>query len=90
MRDARCFLCRKGRCFHKLAYAVASWSRPQKEIARIEATELGSDARFIVTNLEGRVKTLYETVYCRRGTTENLIKDMTRRSDQVKGSLWRV
>ena len=45
-------------------------------IARIEATALGSDARFVVTNLPGRGKHLYERIYCARGKMENLIKDM--------------
>ena len=39
-------------------------------IARIEATDLGADACFIVTNLSGRGKTLYETVYCQRGAID--------------------
>ena len=59
-------------------------------IARIEATEIGSDARFIVTNLKGRGKTLYEKVYCQRGSAENLIKDMKRtmRSHKTACSRW--
>ena len=86
----RSFLHRKVRRFHQFSYAAASWSRPQKVIARIEATELGTDARFIVTNLEGRGKTLYEKVFCARGAAENLIKDMKRttRSDKTACSRW--
>ncbi len=38
--------------------------------------EQGSDILFIVTNLPGRAKVLYEKVYCARGRMENLIKDM--------------
>ena len=34
----------------------------------------GADSRFIVTNLPGLPKTLYEKVYCARGQAENLIK----------------
>jgi len=34
----------------------------------------GADSRFIVTNLPGRPKALYEKVYCARGQAENLIK----------------
>jgi hypothetical protein len=34
---------------------------------------MGTDVRFIVTNLEGRSKTLYEKVFCARGAAENLI-----------------
>jgi len=45
-------------------------------VARVEASEQGSDIRFIVTNLQGRAKVLYEKVYCARRRMENLIKDM--------------
>ena len=48
------------RRFHQLTYKAGSWSRPEKVIARVEATENGSDARFVVTNLPGRAKLLYE------------------------------
>ena len=34
-----------------------------------------SDLRFIVTNLPGRAKVLYEKIYCARGRMENMIKD---------------
>jgi hypothetical protein len=83
---------RKVRRFHQFRYAAGSWGRAHKVIARIEATDLGSDARFIVTNLEGRAKTLYEKVYCQRGTAENLIKDMKRatRSDKTACSRWQA
>jgi hypothetical protein len=37
---------------------------------------MGSDVRFIVTNLEGRGKTLYKKVFCARGAAEDL--DMKR------------
>jgi hypothetical protein len=81
---------RKVRRFHQFPYAAGSWRRAHKVIARIEATDLGTDARFIVTNLEGRAKTLYEKVYCQRGTAENLIKDMKRatRSDKTACHRW--
>ena len=80
----------KVRRFHQFQYAARSWSRKHKVIARIEATDLGADARFIVTNLSGRGKTLYQTVYCQRGAAENLIKDMKRttRSDKTACSRW--
>lgn len=80
----------KLRRFHQLPYQARRWSRSRKVIARIEATELGSDARFIVTNLDGRAKVLYEKVYCARGRMENLIKDMKlyTRSDKTACSRW--
>jgi DDE family transposase len=78
------------RRFHQFQYAARIWNRKHKVIARIEATDLGADACFIVTNLSGRGKTLYQTVYCERGTAENLIKDMKRttRSDKTACSRW--
>ena len=82
----------KVRRFHTLTYSAASWSRPEKVIARVEATALGTDARFIVTNLEGRSKHLYEKVYCARGAMENLIKDLKlyTRSDKTACHRWQA
>jgi hypothetical protein len=34
---------------------------------------IASDARFIITNLNGRAKHLYEKVYCQRGTASSLV-----------------
>ena len=80
----------KVRRFHQLTYAAGSWSRPEKVISRVEATKLGSDARFVVTNLSGRGKVLYEKVYCARGRMENLIKDLElyTRSDKTACTRW--
>jgi len=63
------------RRYFQTTYQAASWSKPMKIIARVEATEMGSDVRFVVTDLAGRAKTHYEKVYCRRGRMENMIKD---------------
>ena len=49
---------RNVRRFHLFQHAAQSWSRKHNAIARIEATDLSADARFIVTNLSGRGKTL--------------------------------
>jgi len=78
------------RRFHQLPYRAREWSRSRKLVARVEATSMGTDVRFIVTNLEGRAKTLYEKVFCARGNAENLIKDMKRwtRSDKTACSRW--
>jgi Transposase DDE domain group 1 len=79
----------KVRRFHQFAYKAKSWTQSETVIARVEATNLDRDARFVVTNLPGRGKHLYEQVYCARGRMENLIKDMklTTRSD--KTACWR-
>ena len=78
------------RRFHQFQYGAGSWARTETVIARIEATALGSDARFVVTNLPGRAKHLYERVYCTRGKMENLIKDMKlyTRSDKTACHRW--
>lgn len=80
------------RRFHQLPYRAREWSRSRKLVARVEATSLGTDVRFIATNLEGRAKTLYEKVFCARGKAENLIKDMKRftRSDKTACSRWQA
>ena len=49
-------------------------SGERRVIARIEATRKGSDSRFVVTNLTGTPRWLYEVLYCGRGQAENLIK----------------
>ena len=43
-------------------------------IARTETGHQGTDTRFVVTDLAGRSKALYEKNYCRRGQAENHIK----------------
>jgi hypothetical protein len=80
------------RRFHQLTYRAREWSRSRKLVARVEATSIGTDVRFIVTNLEGRGKVLYEKVFCARGRAENLIKDMKRftRSDKTACSRWQA
>jgi len=62
------------RRFGEFRYAARSWHAERRVIARIEASPQGSDSRFIVTNLAGAPRWLYESVYCQRGRAENLIK----------------
>ena len=73
-------------------YSADSWSRSEKVIARVEATALGSDARFVVTNLPGRARILYEKVYCARGAMENMIKDLKlyTRADKTACTRWQA
>ncbi len=44
-------------------YAATSWKVERRVIARVEAGPQGADSRFIVTNLAGLPKALYEKVY---------------------------
>ena len=80
----------KVRRFFQTGYQAKSWSRERKVIARVEATSKGADIRFVVTNLAGRAKTLYEKVYCARGRMENMIKDhkLYTKSDRTSCHRW--
>ena len=64
----------KVRRFKEFHDAAGSWSRVRRIIARVEAGADGADTRFIVTNLNGAPRWLYEELYCARGQAENLIK----------------
>ncbi len=61
----------KVRRFGEFRYAARTWKVERRVIARIEASAQGTDTRFIVTNLTGTAKALYETIYCARGQMEN-------------------
>ena len=64
----------KVRRYADFRYAAKSWTVERRVIARVEAGPQGADSRFIVTNLPGLPKSLYEKLYCARGQAENLIK----------------
>ena len=80
----------KARRFFHTGYRAKSWSRERKVIARVEATSKGSDIRFVVTNLPGRARLLYEKIYCARGRMENMIKDhkLYTKSDRTSCHRW--
>ncbi len=80
----------KLRRFFQTGYRAKSWSRQRKVIARVEATSKGADVRFIVTNLPGTAKVLYEKIYCARGRMENMIKEhkLYTRSDRTSCHRW--
>jgi hypothetical protein len=58
----------------EFAYAAKTWHVERRVIARVEASDRGTDSRFVATNLAGTPRWLYEAVYCARGQAENLIK----------------
>ena len=80
----------KVRRFFQTGYQAKSWSRERKVVARVEATARGTDVRFVVTNLPGRAKLLYERVYCARGRMENMIKEhkLYTKSDRTSCHRW--
>ncbi len=57
-------------------YAAKSWGDTDRRVvARIEASTMGLDIRFVVTSLKaGSDEHIYDTLYCARGQAENLIK----------------
>jgi hypothetical protein len=63
------------RRYSETRYGARSWHRQRRVAARIEASTLGLDIRYVVTNLShGSAEWLYDTLYCARGQAENLIK----------------
>jgi hypothetical protein len=65
----------KQRLFTSFMYAAGSWDHPRRIIGKAEYSEHGSNPRYIVTNLPGDPKELYDDVYCARGEMENRIKE---------------
>ena len=65
----------KQRMFGEFEYAAGTWDKPRRVIARLEHGEQGANPRFIVTDLPGSAKALYERRYCARGEVENRIKE---------------
>jgi hypothetical protein len=64
----------KVRRYGEFAYAAETWRVERRVIARVEAADQGTDSRFVVTNLAGTPRWLYEALYCARGRAENLVK----------------
>ena len=64
----------KVRRYDAFRYAARSWHVERQVVARIEASSKGADSRFVVTNIAGAPRWLYDKVYCARGQAENLIK----------------
>ena len=63
------------RGYTETRHKAKSWDRERRTVARMEATMLGLDIRFVVTNLDiGSAEWIYDSLYCARGQAENLIK----------------
>jgi hypothetical protein len=62
--------------YHSFMYKAGSWERYQRVIVKVEVTSMGTNIRYIVTNLNDfRARDLYEKGYCARGSMELRIKD---------------
>jgi hypothetical protein len=64
----------KVRRYAEFTYAAKTWSTERRVIARVGASDRGTDSRFVVTNLRGTPRWLYQVVSCARGRAENLVK----------------
>jgi len=65
----------KQREFTEFLYGARTWKTERRVIARLEHMDRGDNPRYIVTNLEGDPRALYEDLYCARGEMENRIKE---------------
>ena len=55
--------------------SIQTWKLGRRVVARIEATPLGLDIRYVVTSLQTpSPEDIYAKLYCARGQAENLIK----------------
>jgi hypothetical protein len=67
------------RLFWEYEYKAKKWNRARKVIVKAERLPDAKDfrgkenTRYIVTNLEGDAKALYENVYCARGDMAELL-----------------
>jgi hypothetical protein len=56
-------------------YRAHRWPYARLIVARAEVGPRGEDVRFVVTNIHGSARELYEDLYCARGEMENRIKE---------------
>ena len=63
------------RLFGEFSYAAGGWDRARRVIVKAEHTAKGDNPRFVVSNLPGNPRGLYEVLYCGRGEMENRIKE---------------
>jgi hypothetical protein len=62
--------------YHSFMYKAGSWAKPQKVVVKVEVSEMGTNIRYIVTNLvQFRAKALYEKGYLARCAMELRIKE---------------
>jgi len=64
------------RRYHSFEYQAGSWEHSQRVIVKVEANSMGTNIRYIVTDMRDyRTQDLYEKGYCARGNMELRIKD---------------
>ena len=65
----------KQRLFSEVCYAAEAWDKSRRIIVKAEHSELGTNPRFVVTNLDSMPEYVYDKIYCARGEMENRIKE---------------
>jgi len=84
MRSARKLSCESEQTEHvygECRYRAKTWKQERRviikaEVVRHPGREPKENPRFVVTNLPGTPKWIYEKVYCGRGEIENRIKEL--------------
>jgi DDE family transposase len=68
-------------CYGETRYAAKTWKRRRRviikaEVVRHPGRDPKNNPRFVVTNLPGAPRTVYEQIYCQRGDVENRLKEL--------------
>lgn len=64
--------------FHRFRYKADSWKNEESVIVKIEVNELGTNVRYVVTNISSSYGPgdIYKVRYCGRGSMELMIKEL--------------
>lgn len=65
----------KQRLFGEIRYGAVTWDGERRVIVKAEHSARGKNPRFVVTNIVGEARELYDDLYCARGEMENRIKE---------------
>jgi hypothetical protein len=66
---------RKAKLYTEIWYQANTWKVKRSVIVKAEHSWKGSNNRYVVTNVPGNPRHLYEKLYCARGDMENRIKE---------------
>ena len=64
--------------FHRFRYKAGTWKHEENVVAKIEVNELGTNVRYVVTNISNSYGpgVIYNISYCGRGAMELMIKEL--------------
>ena len=58
-----------------IKYGAKTWNKKRSVVVKAEYNSQGPNTRFVVTNIKGHPRYLYDQIYCARGDMENRIKE---------------